>query len=127
MFGPCLPIVGGGDDLPGAEEIGGDFGQEARGFLPAVAAAVNGRAEVLVDGGIRRGTDVIKALALGANAVLLGRPILWGLATAGEAGVCHVLELLRSELETDLALCGRAGPREVDGTLIVPAKTALAR
>lgn len=89
--------------------------------LPAVAAAVDGRAEVLVDGGVRRGTDVLKALALGARAVLLGRPILWGLATAGEAGVCHVLDLLRAELATNLALCGLGAPQEFDGTAIDPA------
>jgi 4-hydroxymandelate oxidase len=89
--------------------------------LPAVGEAVAGRAEVLVDGGVRRGTDVLKALALGARAVLIGRPIHWGLAVAGEAGVRHVLELLRAELALDLMLCGLASPVEVDRTLIVPA------
>src|SRR5262249_39201282 len=59
--------------------------------LPSVVAAVAGRCPVLVDGGVRRGTDVLKALALGAAAVLVGRPVLWGLAVAGEAGVAHVL------------------------------------
>ena len=78
--------------------------------LPAVAEAVAGCMEVLVDGGVRRGTDVLKALALGARAVLLGRPIQWGLAVGGEAGVRHVLELLRAELERDLLLCGVASP-----------------
>jgi 4-hydroxymandelate oxidase len=74
--------------------------------LDAIATAVAGRAEILVDGGFRRGTDVVKALALGARAVMVGRPILWGLAAAGEAGVTQVLELLRAELDTALALCG---------------------
>ena len=74
--------------------------------LPEVVAAVEGRAEVLIDGGIRRGTDVVKALALGARAVLLGRPVLWGLAVGGEAGVARVLALLRAELDTAMALCG---------------------
>ncbi|MEW6278906.1 MAG: alpha-hydroxy acid oxidase [Candidatus Eremiobacterota bacterium] len=74
--------------------------------LPAIAEAVEGRIQLLVDGGIRRGTDVLKALALGARAVLLGRPILWGLAVEGEAGVRRVLQLLRDELDVALALCG---------------------
>lgn len=74
--------------------------------LPEVVAAVDGRAEVFVDGGVRRGTDVLKALALGARAVLLGRPILWGLAARGEEGVRHVLALLHGELELAMALAG---------------------
>jgi isopentenyl diphosphate isomerase/L-lactate dehydrogenase-like FMN-dependent dehydrogenase len=74
--------------------------------LPEVVEAVAGRCEVYLDGGIRRGTDVLKALALGARAVLLGRPILWGLAARGEAGVAHVLELLHDELALDMALAG---------------------
>jgi 4-hydroxymandelate oxidase len=94
--------------------------------LPAVVNAVAGRAEVLVDGGVRRGTDVLKALALGARAVLIGRPIHWGLAVGGEAGVRHVLELLRAELALDLMLCGLASPAEVNRSLIVPARTVMA-
>jgi len=78
--------------------------------LPEVVDAVEGRAAVLVDGGIRRGVDVAIALALGADAVLVGRPALWGLAAGGEAGARSVLELLRSELELTLALCGCASP-----------------
>ena len=74
--------------------------------LPEVVEAVAGRCEVYVDGGIRRGTDVLKALALGARAVLLGRPILWGLAVDGESGVSHVLQLLRAEFELAMALAG---------------------
>jgi 4-hydroxymandelate oxidase len=89
--------------------------------LPAVVDVVAGRAEVLVDGGIRRGTDVVKALALGARAVLIGRPIHWGLAVGGEDGVRHVLELLRAEIALDLMLCGLASPDDVDGSLLVPA------
>ncbi|MCD6058903.1 MAG: glycolate oxidase [Thermomicrobiales bacterium] len=88
--------------------------------LPAVVDAIAGRVEVLVDGGARRGTDILKALALGARAVLIGRPIHWGLAVAGEAGVRHVLELLRAELALDLMLCGLASPAEVDRSLLVP-------
>jgi isopentenyl diphosphate isomerase/L-lactate dehydrogenase-like FMN-dependent dehydrogenase len=78
--------------------------------LPEIAAAVDGRVPVLVDGGIRRGTDVAIALALGADAVLVGRPPLWGLAAAGAAGAERVLELLRAELERTLALCGCPAP-----------------
>jgi 4-hydroxymandelate oxidase len=61
---------------------------------------------VLLDGGVRRGTDVVKALALGADAVLLGRPVLWALAAGGRAGVEHMLGLLRAELEQAMLLCG---------------------
>jgi isopentenyl diphosphate isomerase/L-lactate dehydrogenase-like FMN-dependent dehydrogenase len=75
--------------------------------LPEVVDAVAGRCEVYLDGGVRRGTDVLKALALGARAVLVGRPILWGLAVDGEAGARHVLELLHAELELAMALSGR--------------------
>jgi isopentenyl diphosphate isomerase/L-lactate dehydrogenase-like FMN-dependent dehydrogenase/predicted DNA-binding transcriptional regulator YafY len=74
--------------------------------LPEVVDAVAGRCEVYVDGGIRRGTDILKALALGARAVLVGRPILWGLAVNGYEGVRHVLEILRSELELAMVLSG---------------------
>lgn len=78
--------------------------------LPEVVDAVGGRAAVLVDGGIRRGIDVATALALGADAVLVGRPPLWGLAAAGAEGARQVLELLRRELELTLSLCGCASP-----------------
>jgi 4-hydroxymandelate oxidase len=74
--------------------------------LPEVVDAVAGRGIVLIDGGIRRGIDIVKALALGANAVQVGRPIIWGLALRGEAGATHVLNLLREELDNALALCG---------------------
>jgi isopentenyl diphosphate isomerase/L-lactate dehydrogenase-like FMN-dependent dehydrogenase len=81
--------------------------------LPEVVEAVAGRVPVLMDGGIRRGTDVVKALALGAQAVLAGRPFVWGLAAAGEAGVSAVLELLRAELTLALALLGCKSPADV--------------
>lgn len=74
--------------------------------LPRLAEAVQGRLDLLVDGGIRRGTDVLKAIGLGANAVLVGRPYVYGLANAGALGVAHVLRLLRDELEIAMALCG---------------------
>jgi 4-hydroxymandelate oxidase len=78
--------------------------------LPEVVAAVDGRIEVLLDGGIRRGADVVKALALGARAVLAGRAPLWGLAVGGEAGARHVLELLRDETLLALKLVGCTSP-----------------
>ncbi|HSR94564.1 MAG TPA: alpha-hydroxy acid oxidase [Solirubrobacterales bacterium] len=81
--------------------------------LPEVVDAVEGRGAVLVDGGIRRGVDVAIALALGADAVLVGRPALWGLAAGGEEGARRVLGLLREELELTLALCGCASPVEL--------------
>jgi isopentenyl diphosphate isomerase/L-lactate dehydrogenase-like FMN-dependent dehydrogenase len=85
--------------------------------LPEVVDAAGGL-DVYLDGGVRRGTDVLKALALGARAVLIGRPVLWGLAVDGEAGVHHVLELLRAELELAMALAGMASIAEIDRTLV---------
>ena len=81
--------------------------------LPEVVEAVGERVEVLVDGGIRRGTDVLKALALGARAAMSGRAVLWGLAAGGEEGARQVLELLRAEIEAGLKLLGCASPAEV--------------
>ena len=81
--------------------------------LEEVVDAVDGRAEVLLDGGVRRGVDVLKALALGARAVLIGRPMLWGLAVAGEDGVADVLRMFREETELGLALLGCASPADV--------------
>jgi isopentenyl diphosphate isomerase/L-lactate dehydrogenase-like FMN-dependent dehydrogenase len=81
--------------------------------LPEVVEAAGDRLEVLVDGGIRRGSDVLVALALGARAVLVGRPALWGLTVAGEAGARHVLELLRAEVELGLTLLGTPTPAHV--------------
>jgi len=85
-------------------------------LLPEVVEAVAGRIEVYVDGGIRRGSDVVKALALGARAVLAGRAPLWGLACDGEAGATRVLQLLRDEIELALALCGCTSPEDVSPT-----------
>ena len=86
--------------------------------LAPIAEAVDGRAEILIDGGFRRGTDIVKALALGATAACIGRPILWGLATAGQAGAEHVLELLRAELDLAMALCGAPTVAELTDDLI---------
>lgn len=82
--------------------------------LPRVMEAVQGRLPVLVDGGIRRGTDVLKALALGASAVLIGRPYLYGLALGGASGVSRVVRLLRTELEMAMALTGRTTVGSID-------------
>jgi isopentenyl diphosphate isomerase/L-lactate dehydrogenase-like FMN-dependent dehydrogenase len=93
--------------------------------LPDVVEAVAGRIPVLVDGGVRRGVDVAVALALGADAVLVGRPALWGLAAGGEAGAERVLNLLRTEFELALALCGCTSPEGLgrDHVLRAPAAT----
>lgn len=89
--------------------------------LPEVVAAVDGRAEVYLDGGVRRGTDVVTALGLGARAVLLGRPALYGLAIDGARGVTRVLDLLRDEIENALALLGCRSPAEVTSAHVVRA------
>jgi 4-hydroxymandelate oxidase len=86
--------------------------------LGEVVDAAAGRGEVFVDGGVRRGTDVLKALALGARAVLVGRPVLWGLAADGEAGVATALGILRDELKLALALAGCGGVRDVTRDLV---------
>lgn len=92
--------------------------------LPRIADAVGGAVPLLVDGGVRRGTDVFKALALGATAVLVGRPVVWGLAHAGAAGVAHVLRVLRDELEVAMALTGCATLGGISRAALAPAPTA---
>jgi 4-hydroxymandelate oxidase len=87
--------------------------------LPRVVEAVGGEVPVLVDGGVRRGTDVVKALALGARAVLIGRPILWGLAVDGEDGAYRVLELLKAEFDLAMALCGARTVGEIERGLVM--------
>lgn len=86
--------------------------------LPGIVEAVEDGLEVLIDGGIRRGTDVVKALALGARAVGVGRPIIWGLAHDGENGVLRVLEILRYEIDSAMGLCGCASVEEISRDLI---------
>jgi 4-hydroxymandelate oxidase len=86
--------------------------------LEEIADAIGSQAEILVDGGIRRGGDILRALALGARAVLVGRPYLWALAVGGQNGVEHLLELLRDELDLDMALSGRPTIASIDRTLI---------
>lgn len=119
-----------GDDAARAVELGAagvvvsnhggrqlDAAPASLDALEEVAQAVAGRAEVLLDGGVRRGTDVLTALALGARAVLIGRPVLWGLAVDGEPGVRRVLSLLRDEVDHGLALLGCRSPAEVSRDL----------
>jgi L-lactate dehydrogenase (cytochrome) len=84
--------------------------------LPEVVAAVGDRTEVLMDGGIRRGSDVAKAICLGAKAVLIGRAYAYGLAAAGEAGVTRAIEILRTDLVRTLKLLGCPSVRDLDGS-----------
>jgi 4-hydroxymandelate oxidase len=100
----------GGRQLDGADA--------ALHALPAIADAVGGAVPVLVDGGVRRGTDVVKALLLGARAVLIGRPYLWGLAVDGQAGVAHTLSILREETHRTLALLGAPAIADLGGDQI---------
>jgi isopentenyl diphosphate isomerase/L-lactate dehydrogenase-like FMN-dependent dehydrogenase len=86
--------------------------------LPEIVEAVAGRCEVYMDGGVRRGTDILKALALGARAVLVGRPILWGLAVNGAQGVQHVLEILRNELQLAMKLSGCPTLASIERSLV---------
>jgi 4-hydroxymandelate oxidase len=90
--------------------------------LPEVAAKVAGRIPVLMDGGVRRGTDVLKAIALGASAVLIGRPYLFGLSVAGAEGVARVVNILRREFEMAMALTGRASISDIDQSALWPAR-----
>ena len=95
--------------------------------LPEVAQTVDGRAEIYLDGGIRRGTDVYKAIALGARSVLIGRPLFWGLAINGEAGVASVIEILRDELDATMGMCRCTQESDIgndDITLISPLLSA---
>ena len=88
--------------------------------LPHVADALGDRGEIYVDGGIRRGSDVLKAIALGARAVLVGRAVLWGLCVAGEHGATNVLEIFRRELDEAMLLCGCTNLNEIDRSLLRP-------
>jgi 4-hydroxymandelate oxidase len=89
--------------------------------LPEAAAAARGKLEIYLDGGIRRGADVVKAIALGAKAVFIGRPLFWGLAVDGERGVVRVLDILREEIEITMAKCGRPTVASIDSTVVVKA------
>ena len=89
--------------------------------LPEVVEAVAGRIPVLLDGGVRRGTDILKTLALGASAVLIGRPNLWGLASGGEEGVLAVLQHIREEFDNAMAIAGVRSVEEITRELVAPA------
>ena len=89
--------------------------------LPAVVEAVGGDAEIYLDGGVRRGTDIVKALALGARACMVGRPLMYGLGAGGEAGVRRAVQILAGELETAMALSGCPSLAAIDGSLVGPA------
>jgi len=97
-----------------------DGARSTAAALPEIATAVGGKLKVLADGGVRSGLDVVKLLALGADAVLLGRAWAFGLAGGGEQGVAHVLELLRAEMGVTLALCGVTGVGEISGKMLAP-------
>jgi isopentenyl diphosphate isomerase/L-lactate dehydrogenase-like FMN-dependent dehydrogenase len=86
--------------------------------LPAIAEAVAGKAPILIDGSFRLGSDILKALALGARAVLLGRPPLWALAAYGSAGVQTMLEMLQTELARDMAMCGKPNLKSLDPSVV---------
>ena len=86
--------------------------------LPEVVKAVNGQAEVLMDGGVRRGSDIVKAICLGARAVLVGRAYAYGLAAAGEAGVSRAIEILRADMERAMKLLGCASISELDRSYV---------
>jgi len=87
--------------------------------LSEIVDTVGCKTEIFIDGGIRRGSDVLKAIALGAKAVLIGRPVLWGLAVDGENGVRSVLEIIRNELDTSMALCGCDSVKKISKDLII--------
>ena len=103
-----------------------NFAVGALDALPAIAGRVGGRAQVLVEGGIRRGSDVVKALCLGADAVCIGRPYLYGLAAAGLAGAEHVVSILREEITRCMTLMGVAKLADLDETWLLPAGQAVA-
>jgi L-lactate dehydrogenase (cytochrome)/(S)-mandelate dehydrogenase len=123
------------DDAARAVELGADGvvvsnhgGRQLDGVvaaldaLPAIAERIGGRAQVLLDGGIRRGTDVVKALCLGADAVCIGRPYVYGLAARGTRGVAHVIEILRQEVHRTMMLMGVPTVAELDRSHVAPAR-----
>ena len=87
-------------------------------MLPEVVEAAGGRAEIFLDSGVRRGSDVLKALAMGARAVAVGRPLYWGLAVDGANGVHGMLELMREELDRVMAYCGQTNVEDLESNLI---------
>lgn len=102
---------------------GEDSGRASIDSLPEVVEGVRGRVPVIVDGGIRRGSDIFKALALGANAVAIGRPYIWGLASFGQAGVEKVIDILRAELEVNMRQAGTASIADINRSYLVDNRT----
>lgn len=98
-----------------------DYGRGTLDILPEVVSAVRGRAQIIIDGGFYRGTDIVKAIALGADTVAIGRLYLYGLAAASDAGVARVLEILEHEIKTCLGLLGLTGFAELDKSYVHPA------
>jgi L-lactate dehydrogenase (cytochrome) len=97
-----------------------DGAQSSIGALPGIVEEVGSRIEVHMDGGVRSGQDVIRALALGAKGVYIGRPFLYGLGAMGEAGVARCLEIIRNELDLTMAFCGLRDVRDVDRNILLP-------
>ena len=87
-------------------------------MLPSIADAVGGRAPILIDGSFRRGSDIFKALAYGASAVMIGRPVVWGLAAYGPEGAQQVLEVLQTEVARDMAHCGKPTIKDIDRSVV---------
>jgi 4-hydroxymandelate oxidase len=118
-----LAVQAGADAIVVSNHGGRQLDRTPAGLeaLPEVVGQVSGRVPVLMDGGVRRGTDVLTALALGATAVLVGRPTVWGLAARGEPGVADVLGILRSEFENAMALTGCRTVDEIGRALVTPA------
>jgi isopentenyl diphosphate isomerase/L-lactate dehydrogenase-like FMN-dependent dehydrogenase len=104
-----------------------DYAPASLDALPDIVKTVHGQCRVLLDGGIRRGTDILKARALGADAVLIGRPVLWGLICNGTKGVEHILAILRDELEHAMFLCGQSSWEKIDSSLISVNQSILCR
>jgi isopentenyl diphosphate isomerase/L-lactate dehydrogenase-like FMN-dependent dehydrogenase len=102
-----------------------NFAVSALDALPAIASRVGGRAEVLIDGGIRRGSDVVKALCLGADAVCIGRPYLYGMAAEGPPGAQRIVDIFRDEITRCLTLMGVAKLADLDQSWLLPAGQAV--
>lgn len=120
-----LAVQAGADAIVVSNHGGRQLDRSPAGLdaLPEVVAQVSGRVPVLMDGGVRRGTDVLTALALGASAVLVGRPTIWGLAADGEAGVSSVLEILHAEFRNAMALTGCRTVDEIGRALVTPSRS----
>ena len=100
-----------------------DHGLGSMDTLPEIAAAVNGRARIVLDGGVQRGTDILKAVAMGADVVALGRLQAWGLSAASTAGVVRMLEILEDELVSAMGLCGLTSMDQVTRKYVCEAET----